>query len=90
MTRRSSATTATPTTTPALADGTIPQPGDRVTHADGTRGAVEWTVYNPSALAGGRATDDPVWCTLVRHEVDDQGRTACRWRRTAELHREQA
>lgn len=80
---RKSATTPRPM--PALADGSIPQPGQYVTHADGTRGVIEWSTYGTAAILSGRSTDPPTWGTLVLHDVGN-GMTACRVRRTAELH----
>lgn len=52
-----------PVVVPTLADGTIPQPDVIVTHPDGTRGPVLWTVPRRGC---DRATKPGDWQTLVR------------------------
>ena len=74
---------------PALADGSIPQPGDRVTHPDGTAGVIAWTVFGTYHGPHGAVHD--TWVTVVQHEVPaphapDGIARSTRTRLTAELH----
>lgn len=75
---------------PALADGSIPQPGDRVRHTDGTCGKIAWTVFG--TYHGPAGTTHDVWITIVSHEVPsghapDGVATTARTRLTKDLAR---